>query len=182
MIKRHQQYSLFIIISLGLVALLWIFGKDKKVLPTKVEPTSKTRPVSPSQIDIKERKIDGKPVIGLHPGKEEEELKDIQLANEPTDEWEEKLEETLRSQGGSALKEVIIRKTESLIWLQDGVALNVESATVNLKDDKGYETKFRVLVDSQTGKILKNWDQPVVDPINPRENFGLKLDPRYHQD
>lgn len=181
MIKRHQQLSIIFLTSLALIVLFWrIFSSEEiqKTSPKPIPSVQKTAPV----IDFKERKIDGKKVVGLPPGKEEESLKHVQVANTVSEEWEENLEENLRAQGGSALKEITIRRVESLIWIQDGIALNVESAMVAIKDDRGAETKFRVLVDSQTGKILKNWDQPIIDPSNPRENFGIKVDPRYHQD
>jgi hypothetical protein len=106
----------------------------------------------------------------------------INASNTISDAWEENLESSLRVQGGPSLKDVKIEKLDSLIWKQDGIALHVETVRITLTNDKSNQTSFKVMVDSQTGKILKNWDQPVFDPANPREKFKLALDPRYHND
>ena len=149
-------------------------------LPAEKPAQMKTNP--PPQVDVQNLKIDGKKVMGLHPGKEKEEIKKLKMANNDTNEWEEKLEDALRDQGGPNVGEIQIKKVESLILAQDGLALNVTSAIVTLENEKKEKTTFRVLVDSETGKVLQNWDQPVIDPINPREGFGIKLDSRYHND
>jgi hypothetical protein len=104
----------------------------------------------------------------------------MKIANTPSPGWQKGLEKVLRAQGGNNLKEVAFKKIDSFVWKEDGVSLFVESVLVTLKNDKNASTTFKVLVDAQTGKILKNWDQPVFDPANPRNNFRIKPDPRYH--
>lgn len=130
--------------------------------------------------DTKDYKIDGKKVIGLTPGNEEKQLNQLTIKNKPTTEWQISLENQLKVQGGAALKDITLKKIDSFIWAQDGIAFHVESVLVKIKDQNNSETSFRVLVDSQTGKILMNWDQPIFDPANPRNNFKVKIDPRYH--
>jgi hypothetical protein len=126
--------------------------------------------------------INGHKVIGLRPGEETEQIKTMKVANTPSPEWEKNLESTIRNQGGKALKEISFNKIDSFIWVHEGIALFVESVIVTIKNDKNAETTFRVLVDAQSGKILKNWDQPVFDTANPRSKFKVKIDPRYHQE
>ena len=170
---------LFLLILAGVA--FYFFWKKKPELPQVSTPT--TPVVTDPKVEAAPKlEINGKQVVGLSPGKETEEIKNLKVANTVSEEWEEKLEETIRSQGGSAVKSVEIQKVDSFIWAQDGIALNVESVIVTLKNTKNQETVFRVLVDAQNGKILKNWDRPVIDPGNPRENFGIKVDPRYHND
>jgi hypothetical protein len=168
---------LFILIFAGIA--FYLYGKKRPELPQVTTPAPVTQP---KLVPAPKLEFQGKQVLGLSPGKETEEIKHLKVANEVSPEWEEKLEETLRHQGGSSVKSVEIQKVDSFIWAQDGIALNVESVIVTLKNSKNQESVFRVLVDAQNGKILKNWDRPVIDPGNPRENFGIKVDPRYHND
>lgn len=125
---------------------------------------------------------DGRKVIGIIPGREKEALKDLKIVNTISADWEDKLVENLKLQGGESLKDIQIKRVESLIMRRDGNAINTESVIISLKNEEGEVSKFRAMIDSQTGKILETWDRPVVDPINPREDFRLKIDPRYHSD
>jgi len=63
-----------------------------------------------------------------------------------------------------------------------GKKINAQSYIVTLKNDVNATTTFRVLVDAQSGKLMESWDQPIYDPVNPRNNFKVKIDPRYHND
>jgi hypothetical protein len=159
--------------------LTYIFFGQKKDDSQPMISTQK-KELKKYEIDVENLKIDGRKVIGLPPGKEKESLSKIQLSNRPSTEWDEKLEKTIRSQGGDGVKDVQLKSVDSFIWTQDGQSLFVESVIVTLKKPNNEEISFRVLVDSQTGKILKNWDQPIFDPANPRDNFKIKIDPRYH--
>lgn len=175
MIKRTTYLLLF---SLALVATIFavrFFFQTKPVVTSKKERPAHTYNVSKGEIN-------GHRVVGLPPGRPKEEIKNIKVSNTPSHEWKENLEKALKAQGGSSLKEVILNKVDSFVWSHEGVSLFVESVIVTLKNNKNSETTFKVLVDSETGKILKNWDQPVIDPANPRQSFRVKLDPRYHAD
>jgi len=101
--------------------------------------------------------------------------------NKPSKEWKTNLEKTLKTQGGSEVKDIRIQKLSSFVWKQDNLLLNVESVLIRLDNLKGEETSFKAIVDAQTGKILQTWDQPVFDHVNPRENFGIKLDARHFE-
>lgn len=128
-------------------------------------------------------KHNGKRVLNLPPGHEKETLDNLHVSNTVSEDWQSKVEVALKLQGGDALKDVSIKKVESLVWIYNGVALNAESIEVTLKNEKGERTSFRAMVDSQNGKILQTWDQPVFDPINPHEKqFGIRVDPRYQND
>lgn len=148
---------------------------------SKIPPSSFAQKASP-QVDTEKLEINGKKVVGLRPGKEKVEIKKLKVANTPSASWEKGLKENLLQQGGNSIKDIKFTKIDSFVWAHEGAALFVESVIVTLKNEKNVSTSFRVLVDAQTGKILKNWDQPVIDPVNPREGFRIKLDPRYHAD
>jgi hypothetical protein len=117
--------------------------------------------------------------MGLPPGNEQQSLKQLKIVNKPSSDWEENLREAIVAQGGEAFQEVKMNRNDSFIWAQNGIGIFVESVTVNLRNARNEESAFNVLVDSQTGKILQNWGTPVRDPLNPRAEFRVKLDPRY---
>lgn len=177
MTKRNKFISMFILaIILGVFLGLWLRRQSKPEL--KIESKVPTSPSAP-QINTETLKIDGKRVLGLTPGKEVEEMKKLNVANNATDNWSPALLKTLQKQGGKAAKDIQLKRVDSFVLAQDNLALFVESVIVTITNEQNAQTTFRVLVDSQTGKILRNWDQPVIDPINPRQNFRLKIDPRY---
>lgn len=101
----------------------------------------------------------------------------VKSVNSPNKVWKENLETQLREQGGDLLKELTIKEVESFVWKENGLPLQVQSVIVTLKNVKNAETSFRVLVDAQTGKILRSWDAPIFDPISPSEKLTVKLDP-----
>lgn len=147
-------------------------------------PVSGTLPArNLPRIDPQTLTIDGKKVLGLPPAKDAvTQLKDLKIANKVSPQWKPNLEKSLKAQGGESVKEINIRKVDSFVWNHDGVALFVESVVVTLKNQKNEETSFKALVDAQNGKILKNWDQPIYDPLHPKDNFKVKIDPRYHNE
>jgi hypothetical protein len=55
----------------------------------------------------------------------------------------------------------------------------VESVIITLENTRGEISKFNALIDSQNGKIIQTWNQPTVDPSSPRDNPGVRIDPRY---
>lgn len=180
MTKRWSYILLILLVVAGV--FFYLRKTETQKAPPLASMSKNTTPEPAPTPEAKPFEINGKKVVGLSPGKESEEIKQIKVANSVSPEWQENLEEALKAQGGQAIKDIAIQKVDSFIWAQDGVALNVESVIVTLKNQKNEETTFRVLVDAQSGKILKNWDRPVYDPLNPRQNFGIKVDPRYHND
>jgi len=122
----------------------------------------------------------GRRVAGLTPGQEESELKNLQVSNKISKDWKEKVEQAISLQGGPELIETEIIPEDSYIWVFDGTALYVESVLIKLINSRSESTKFRALIDSDTGKILRTWDHPIIDPANPRKSKGIKIDPRYH--
>lgn len=166
---------IFLLISvMALPLLFYIFKKDK--VPTVEIKKTETKQ---NKIDVSNLQIDGKKVIGLPPGREKEAIKHIKVANTPSPAWKPNLEKAILAQGGNSVKDLEIKKVDSFIWSQDGVSLFVESVIVKLKNEHNESTSFRVLVDAQTGKILQNWDQPIIDPISHDHDFKLRVDSSY---
>ena len=174
--------NLKITVVVLVICLLSYFFLNQKIIPPESQVTEPNLEVKKYKVDIENLKIDGRKVIGLPPGHEKEMISKIKVSNRPTDKWEKSVEEALRTQGGESIKEVIMKSVDSFVWTENGMALFVESVIVKIKNSKKEETTFRLMVDSQTGKILKNWDQPIYDPVNPRDNFKIKIDPRYHSE
>ncbi len=151
---------------------------------TAVETRPATTPGAATKlrVDVDRLQVNGLRVVGLAPGRERDQMRTLSVVNRPSADWEEGLLSTFRAQGGQAIKEMNLKKVDSFVWIHDGLALFVESVIVSLKSDQNRETTFRVLVDAQNGKILQHWDQPIVESPNPRDNFRIKLDPRYHEE
>lgn len=96
--------------------------------------------------------------------------------------WKEKMENTLRVQGGGQIKAIEIVKLQSFNWTSGGSQIPVESVLVKIQHVKGHHSSFRAMVDSTNGKILQTWDPPVIDDFGHTLNVGVRIDPRYHQD
>jgi hypothetical protein len=103
----------------------------------------------------------------------------VKFINQPSHEWEKKLTHSLKAQGGNSLKELVIKKERSLVWMRDENALLVESVVVSMTNNQDVSSSFRALVDSQTGKVLETWDRTIFDPMDKSAEFRFKLDPRY---
>lgn len=175
--KRYPYIFLLMLVFLGAFFFLQKELSSGKRMKAGRQSQPSLNNQNPSPLVLK---IKGKRVVGLKPGNEKEQIANMKVANSPSNSWEAPLKETLRHQAGANLKEISLNKVDSFVWAQDGIALFVESVIVTLKNKKNETTSFRILVDAQNGKILKNWDQPVIDPINPRDEFRIKIDPRYH--
>lgn len=100
--------------------------------------------------------------------------------NQPSPDWEKRLEASLKEQAGNSLKDIKIKTENSLVWMRDENPLLVESVIITLTNHKKMESTFRALVDSQSGKVLESWDRTITDPGQIKEEgFKIKLDPRY---
>lgn len=174
MTKRNLLLIFSAVIIIGAV----LFFMRKKSVPEITQDGPASSPV----IDPQTLTIDGKKVIGLPPGNPSNQIQKLKIANRISPDWEPNLEKSLRAQGGDSVKDITIKKVDSFVWNQDGIALFVESVIVTVKNQKNEQTSFKALVDAQNGKILKNWDQPVFDPLHPKDNFKVKVDPRYHNE
>lgn len=84
--------------------------------------------------------------------------------NEIDPKWKEKLEVSLKLQMGSELKELKVQPLKSFILERDGHALHVQAVLIKIKNTSNMESSFNALVDSQTGKVLETWNQPVFEP------------------
>lgn len=103
----------------------------------------------------------------------------VGYVNAPSKDWEARLTNTLKTQGGEALKEIKIVKEKTMVWTRDDVPLHAQSVVVTLTNKQEVQSSFRAIVDSQTGKVLETWDQTISDPADVRGGFRFKLDPRY---
>ena len=99
--------------------------------------------------------------------------------NEPVPVWESSLRDSIIKQGGAGVKDLQITPLESRTWVHEGKSLKVETAKISFKDPSGREISFKAMVDQQTGKVLQTWDQPVIDDFSHKDDFGVKIDPRY---
>jgi hypothetical protein len=168
-----------LLVSLAAVVLLalLLLWRGRTAAPDR---RAGAEPKAPPSVDVERLQVNGLKVVGLAQGRERDQLRSLSVVNRRSPEWKEGLVSTLRAQGGSDLTDVRLNVVDSFVWIHDGLGLFVESVIVTIKNERNHETTFRVLVDAQNGKILQNWDQPVVDPATPQESFRLKLDPRYH--
>lgn len=173
MTKRWLIPIVFIILAI----VIWTYIR----YPEKMPEEKASLPPEVIEEDIPETRKNGRKVVGLSPDASKAAIEQVEPINTVSPKWQEGLESTLKDLGGESLAKIDINKMDSFIWSQDGIALNVESVKVTLTDEAGETTSFKAMVDSETGKILQTWDQPVMDPANPREKWGIKLDPRYHQ-
>lgn len=168
-----KYLSLFLVLLAIGGVLYWLRTDAPEVTPElkKAAPV-----VVPATINSPPT-IDGKKVLGA----EKVEIQDLVVSNTVSSDWEESLEQNLRAQGGLAVKDISIVKEDSFIWVEGGVALNVETVKITISNQKNQKTSFRMMVDAESGKILKNWDHPIIDSTNPDDKVRIKLDPRYYE-
>lgn len=175
--KRRGQFLFAGILLVLALALFFLLPSQEPETPAPEEEppkiensssqTNKTNSPSPKRRVIGE---DQKPILNSE---------NFAPQNTPSPEWAPALEDSIRRQGGDDLKDLKITPIESLVWVHEGKALNVETAKVSFKDPEGREISFKAMVDSQSGKVLQTWDQPVFDDFSHKKKSGVKLDPRY---
>ncbi len=186
MTNRWVIFSITIVFSLGLI---WVGRQLRKIgnrtdsfetfLPQNLHP-AKLPPLPPGAA-MANLEVEGRKVVGPLPRNAHGSQRRIVLSNKVSAHWKEDLEKSLTGLAGATLKEIKISKLDSFIWTVSGQSLNVESVLITMENAKGEISKFNALVDSQNGKIIQTWNQPVVDSSNPRENSGVKIDSRYLQ-
>lgn len=175
---RNRLLSFLVILII--VGVAYFLSRGKSSHP--VSQSQKPEVTIDHVIDEVNLKFDGKKVMGLPPGQEKAAIRNLRVANNPTEDWKPALEKALIAQGGSEVKDIKIEKLDSFIWTESGVALYVETVKITLKNQQNSSVSFNAMVDSETGKILKNWNQPVIDNFDKKDNFKVRIDPRYHND
>lgn len=175
---RNRLISFLVVLIIAGVA--YFLSKGKTTLP--VSQTPKKIVPKDHVIDEVNLRFDGKKVMGLPPGQEKAAIRKLHVANTPGENWKPALEKALIAQGGSDVKDINIEKLDSFIWTESGVALYVETVKITLKNQQNSSVSFNAMVDSETGKILKNWNQPVIDNFDKKDNFKVRIDPRYHNE
>jgi|GEM_PF-4007879 len=99
----------------------------------------------------------------------------------PPPPWEDQLIENLKAQAGDELEKIDYVVFERRSWPVNEIKIPVALTTLKLTRKGGMETKVDVMIDETTGKILQSWNAPVIDPVNPREEFRIKL-PNHSRD
>lgn len=162
MIKRYRWFILFSVAAVATV--VW----DKKTYTPKPREQAVNLP---SPQTLHHRAVAGEAKI------HQKKINPSSMHKTEDIEWKENFESNLRdlSEGPT---EITIDHERSINWNDHGQIIPAEAVKVTLKGEKK-TTNFRALVDSRTGRIIQTWDQPVYDPVNPREGFGIRLDPRY---
>jgi hypothetical protein len=185
MTNRWVILSVSIVFSLSLI---WLGRQLRKIanrtdsfetfLPQNLPEKKILLPPGAAMANLE---IGGRKVIGILPSQKGQGSRParIALSNKVSSHWKEDLEKTLTTLGGPTLKDIKISKLDSFVWSVSGQALNVESVIITLENTRGEISKFNALIDSQNGKIIQTWNQPTVDPSSPRDNPGVRIDPRY---
>lgn len=175
---KNRLISIFVVLFIAGVSYFLFRGKTSLPVSQPQNPKDTQTHV----IDEVNLKFDGKKVMGLQPGKERVQIRNLRVANRATENWKPALEKALVAQGGTDLKDIKVEKLDSFIWTESGVALYVETVKITLQNEQKQSVSFNAMVDSETGKILKNWNQPVVDNFDKRDKFKVRIDPRYLND
>lgn len=179
MTKSRVFSILFLIVFIG---VLYSLRQEKSELPIEKSVQVQMSPTKEPVVDVEKLEIDGKKVVGLPPGKEKTLIKEVHVANRATENWKPELKKALLAQGGPSVKDIKIEKLDSFVWTVSGTALFVETVKITLKNDQNSVVSFNAMVDSQTGKILQNWNQPVIDNFDGRNDLKIHIDPRYHNE
>lgn len=176
--QKNQWIFILILLGIGLVVYYFYFSSGPVTEQTKVPKPHTSKAHAPSP----ELTINGRKVVNLPAGKTQKDLQDFVPLNEPSPEWQKNVKAAMLTQAGGKLKDLQIKKVESLVWIQNQTPLNVESVQISFKDPNNREIAFRALVDSQSGRLLQTWDQPVIDSPQRDSDDGIGLDPRYQED
>jgi len=175
MIKEQRRaLAVLIPITIALISFWYIDGETEEKLSTApsshIEAAPKIEFKTPSRFPASVPLNVRNPVI-IHTNAG---------LNHPV--WKEKVEKTLLTQAAGNLKKAEIEKVDSFQWKMGKVDVQVDSIIVKLEHTKGHRSSFRAIVDASNGKILQTWDHPVLDNFDPKTRYGVKVDPRYHND
>lgn len=166
---NKKYLAAFVLITIAILTLLF---KERPAREMSV-----THKIPKEHIKVVEDK-DISEAIEENQGSTEASVDDIIVG--PEEHWEEHVKVQLKRQAFDDSVEVDITKENSIFWEELGTPIEANTIKVQLRNPAGETTSFRALIDSNTGKILRTWDRPVIDPINPRERRGIKVSPRYH--
>ena len=173
---KEQRRALGVLISFSIALMcFWFIDKsgEKSVSshsPDQTRPLMRNSQFAPSRVPASVPATLRKPVIthtnsGL---------------SQPV--WKKQLEKSLLVQAAGTLKNAEIDKVDSFNWKMGKVDVKVDSIIVKLEHVKGHRSSFRAIVDASNGKILQTWDAPINDNFDSKTRFGVKVDPRYHND
>jgi hypothetical protein len=174
MTRNKLRLIQFIICACFVIASYYLFIKKQSRPPEQLSNETLQSPIE--KVIPEDRKISYPASV------KPDQVKINPPVNVVSKNWKKDLEKSLQLQGGQQVKKISIELVESLIWVQDNTSLNAESVRITLSNQAGEKTSFRAIVDSQTGKILQSFDQPIIDPVNPRAIPGIKVDARYLND
>jgi hypothetical protein len=163
-----KKYLSSIVVSLSLLGCLFYWNRKSQQLD--VNQSTHSPPVT-----LQADKISGPQLAFKEIKKGEKSF----FVNKPQINWKKNLEKSLRELGGDRIKDVEIKHEKSFVWNRDDQPLKVESVMITLTDKKDSQSHFRAMIEPQTGKILETWDKTIFEPVDKKEDFRFKLDPRY---
>ncbi len=173
---KEQRSALAILLPFT-IALMCFFYIDEEAQElastTNIGPRSKTSPET------------DKGILRSPAGQDKDLTKSLGYHTKPGlshPVWKEKLESTLKTQGGNFITKINIETVETFDWKIGKVDVRVDSIIVKLENIKGQRSSFRAIVDATSGKILQTWDAPVVDNFTAKSSGEIKIDSRYHND
>jgi hypothetical protein len=173
--NKNRSILFLSFITIAAITYIAMVEKDLPMLKT----TQAQKKLSSPFIDEINLRFDGKKVLGLPPGNERTTIRNLRIANRSQGNWKPGLHKALMAQGGNLIKDIKVEELDSFIWNESGIAIHVETVKISLKNAKNETTVFNAMVDSETGKILQNWNQPIIDNFDKRDNYKIKIDPRY---
>ncbi len=100
--------TFLIIISVSLIAY-GVVSYLKDIAPKEIVPETAGKLFK--TIHLK----DGREVINVPPGKNPSEIINIKIKNKISNTWNEKLEDSLKTQGGESIKEITITKIKPVV-------------------------------------------------------------------
>lgn len=157
-ISKLMTNKKLLIVSIGIIISILIihsyFRSNKFKEPDKQQNDSSSTSIQSESIEH----VD----INLNPIKKDKHSNSY--VNKISPNWKGKLEESLKKQMGSELKELKVQPLKALILERDGHALHVHAVIIKIKNTSNMESTFNAMIDSQTGKVLETWNQPVFEP------------------
>lgn len=102
--------------------------------------------------------------------------KQISFLNEPKKEWRELLGQDLLRFLRPQTK-IFIKNQGSHTLLQRNGGLHVEKVHIKMQSPEGRQYSYHAYVDSETGKVLRTWNQTIHEPMGKKTQ---KLQPSGH--
>lgn len=152
--KKSNKKRILITFCLGALGFLIINPTTEQTpLHNTVKIKTKTPSRAPASIKPAEVKRE---VIGEAPAK----IDQINISNKINDKWKKLYESNfLRMVKGHEVKDLNIELKRSLLQIKKGSGQNLEHIKVSYTRPDGKPFSFEALVDSETGRTVRTWNQ-----------------------